>query len=74
MIKICLNQYLEADFYGKTALTLCMLGNFPCFCCRLLTVFIITFFRSYFRNTIRVSNSLDPDQDGHSVLPDLGPN
>ena len=27
-----------------------------------------------FRNTIRVSNSLDPDQDLHSVGPDLGPN
>ena len=27
-----------------------------------------------FRNTIRVSNSLDPDQDQHSVGPDLGPN
>ena len=27
-----------------------------------------------FRNTIRVSNSLDPDQDRHSVGPDLGPN
>ena len=24
-----------------------------------------------FRNTIRVSNSLDPDQDGRSVGPDL---
>ena len=27
-----------------------------------------------FRNTIRVSNSLDPDQDLRSVGPDLGPN
>ena len=26
------------------------------------------------RNTIRVSNSLDPDQDRHFVGPDLGPN
>ena len=26
------------------------------------------------RNTIRVSNSLDPDQNRHSVGPDLGPN
>ena len=25
-------------------------------------------------NTIRVSNGLDPDQDQHSVGPDLGPN
>ena len=27
-----------------------------------------------FRNTIRVSNGLDPDQDQHNVGPDLGPN
>ena len=26
------------------------------------------------KNTIRVSNSLDPDQDLHYVGPDLGPN
>ena len=38
------------------------------------------FFQNYlfkqnsFRNTIRVSNGLDPDQDGHSVGPDLGRN
>ena len=28
----------------------------------------------FFRNTIRVSNCLDLDQDRHSVGPDLGPN
>ena len=32
------------------------------------------FFKRYFRNSIRVSNCLDPDHDGHSVRPDLGPN
>ena len=32
-----------------------------------------TFFKNYFRNTIRVSNSLDPDQARHFVGPDLGP-
>ena len=33
------------------------------------------FFRKkYFRNTIRVSNCLDPDQARHYVGPDLGPN
>ena len=38
------------------------------------------FFQNYlfkkkiFRNTIRVSISLDPDQDRHFVSPDLGPN
>ena len=33
-----------------------------------------TFLKNSFRNTIRVSNSLDPDQGRHFVGPDLGPN
>ena len=32
------------------------------------------FFQNYFKNTIRVSNGLDPDLDRHSVGPDLNPN
>ena len=52
-----------------------MLGNFFIFCCRLLTFFKINFFsKNSSRNTIRLSNVLDPDQDRHSVGPDLGPN
>ena len=31
------------------------------------------FKKKSFRNTIRVSNSLDPVQDRHNVGPDLGP-
>ena len=41
------------------------------------TVFKIkTIFNKFFEEvvTIRVSNSLDPDQDGRSVGPDLDPN
>ena len=34
----------------------------------------LTFLKNSFRNTIGVSNGLDPDQDGHVVGPDLGPN
>ena len=34
----------------------------------------LTFSKNYFRNNIRVSNGLDPDQDRHFVGPDLGPN
>ena len=32
------------------------------------------FWNQHFRNTISVSNSLDSDQAGHFVRPDLGPN
>ena len=28
----------------------------------------------FYRNTVRVSTGSDPDQDGHSVGPDLGSN
>ena len=39
-----------------------MLGN----CCRLLTFYSkLTFSKNSFRNTIRVSNSLDPDPARH---------
>ena len=40
----------------KSLVKSCMLGIFSCFCCRLLTFCEI----SSFRNTIRVSNSLNP--------------
>ena len=33
-----------------------------------------TFSKNSFRNMIRESNSLDPDQARHSVGPDQGPN
>ena len=57
---------------SKFILTLGMLGKFSFFCCHWLTYFKINF--SSFRNTIRASNSLDPDQARHSVGPDLGTN
>ena len=34
-----------------------MLDNILCFCC------LLAFSKNYFGNAIRVSNSLDPDQD-----------
>ena len=34
----------------------------------------LTFLKNYFRNTVRVSNRLDPDLDQHSVDTDLGLN
>ena len=46
------------------------------FCMRFyqLAFFQNNFSTVSFRNTIRVSNSLDPDQDRQNVGPDLGPN
>ena len=37
-------------------------------------VFKVNFFKNSFRNTVRVSNALDPDQIQGTVSPDLGPN
>ena len=56
--------------------TLCMIDGyfFLFYCC------LLNFKKKYllkkksFRNTIKVSNGLDPDQAGHSVGPDLCPN
>ena len=60
---------------GWSALTNCMLGNFSCFGCHLLLFFSEIFFsKKSFRTTLRVSNSLNPDQDRCFVGPHLGPN
>ena len=55
----------SSDSDLKNKIILCMLGNFSCFCCHLPTFSKINFFKKSFRNTIRVSNNLNPDQDQH---------
>ena len=40
----------------------------------LLLLSAVTFSKNYFRNTIRVSKGLDPEQDRHFVGSNLGPN
>ena len=47
-----------------------MMGNSTC----ILSSFKNNFYSYSFRKTIRVSNSLDPDQARHIVGPELGPN
>ena len=42
--------------------------------CRLQIFSKFTFSKVSFRNTIRVTNGLDPDQAQRSVMLDLGPN
>ena len=60
------------NFLHILPLTLCMLGNFSCFCCSLLTFFKINFFKNFSRNTFRVSNNLDLDQDQQQKLSLVG--
>ena len=52
-------------------LTICRLGNFACFFIVCGFFSKLTFPKNSFRNTIRVSNSLDPDQAQQNVGPDL---
>ena len=42
--------------------------------CHLLLFSKLIFSKKYMKNTISMSNSVDPDQDRHSVGPDLDPN
>ena len=56
----CLNSFPTGEFF----MLYCCLRNF----------FIINFFEKNIRTTIRVSNSLDPDQAQRFVGPDLGLN
>ena len=62
-------------FANVLYLSICMLGNCSCFYFRLLTFFKIQFLKNKPpRTTIRVSNSLDPDHDRHSIGLRLGSN
>ena len=57
------------------AFVTCLWHFLFCCCYCLLTFFKIKFKKkTSFQNTVRVSNNLDPNQDGRSVSPDLGPN
>ena len=51
-----------------------MLGNFACLFVVVHLFSKSTFSKKYFKNTIRVSNSFDPDQARRKVGPDLGQN
>ena len=63
------------SFANVLYLSFCMLGNRSCFYFRLLTFFKIKCLKNKPpRTTIGVSNSLDPDQDRHSVGLHLGSN
>ena len=69
------NEAVDVTQIGKfkakpECLTLSMLGNLSFFCCHPK----LTFSQNSFKNTSRVSYSLDPVQVRHSVGHDLRPN
>ena len=66
---------IQLEEFQTFVLILCLLGIFSFFLfCRLLFLPNQLFRKNSFRNTIRVSNSLNPDQARQNVGPDLGPN
>ena len=77
LCQICF-QRLSADdisrqwvMHPNTSLTHCLQGNFACSFVFDWFFFKINFLNNSFRNTIWVSNILDPDQARNSVWPDL---
>ena len=80
MVKICLDLDEARHLLlqpnkniGTYISTFCPLGNFSCFF-DVCWFFSNQFFsKNSFRNIIRVSTRLDPDQAWHFVRPDLGP-
>ena len=59
--------------YFITILTLCPLGIFSCYFVVCWFFSKSTFLKNSSRNTIWVSNRVDPDQTWHPVGPELGP-
>ena len=64
--------FTSGMYSDRPVLTLCLLGHlkYPFIIC---FFFKSTFLKNAFWNTIRVSNSLYPDQARRYVGPDLGP-
>ena len=67
------NTYLRKSVFGSvfgfSNIALLLHYTFSVYCCAIFYSLNTEFF-----NTIRVSNSLDPDQTRHFIRPDLGPN
>ena len=73
--QMCMHSYIIglACYFLSCILSLCRLGNFSCLFCCLLTLYKVKFSKTIFRNIIKEAKGLDPNQDRHSVCPDLGP-
>ena len=65
---------LSSNMKNPWLAELCKLGNLACFLVDYQFFSKSIFLKNSFRNTIIISNSLDPDQAGQNVGPDLGPN
>ena len=68
-----LKRESEITSQSGIVLTPCMLGYFFIIICCLLIYLKLHFSKSFFKNSHRVSNSLDQDQAQPYVGPDLGP-
>ena len=73
--KFLYTKHSDTSLHCGIILTHCILDNFSyIYFCRLPFSFKINLLKNSFRNTIRMSNSLDPDQARRFIGSDLGPN
>ena len=63
--QLCLDK-LNINHINPKPSFLCMLGNFPCFCCRLLTFYKINFFKKFFQEHYQNVKQFVSRLDGHS--------
>ena len=66
--------YSKKGKHNITGLSIHFINSFPSWKFFMLFYRLLIFFQNSFRNTISVSNRLDPDQARSFVGPDLGPN
>ena len=69
-----MRKYQQIDAYIYQCVYIIHNGKCSYFFWPPLIFFKINFFENFYQNTVRMSNSLDPDQAPHFVGPDLGPN
>ena len=62
------------DLCTLTCFTYLPTEKFCFLLCRLLIFFKINFFKTFFQKYHQIVKHLDPEQAGHVVRPDLGPN
>ena len=71
---LCMHVNLHVrSCYSVKPLTLCLLGNLHAFLWSDVCVFSVNFKKNYFRDIIKASHSLDPDQAWPFLRPDLDP-
>ena len=67
-------NYQQGGYRPMNLITLCMLGNFTCFCCRQLTFLKISFLKKIFQDHYQSVKQFGSRSGPTFVRPDMGPN